>query len=279
MKLHLGKHVLDLDRPVVMGILNITPDSFSDGGRFIDPGQALRQAESMQIAGAGIIDVGGESTRPGAAPVSTQEELDRVLPVIEVIAAEFDVAISVDTSNPEVMQSSVAAGAAMVNDVHALRRDGALEAAAGLDAAICLMHMQGTPAEMQLNPQYDDLPREVIDFLDTRVQACLSAGISRERLVVDPGIGFGKSDQHNLRILAELQQFRELGLPLLVGLSRKQTLGNLTGRAVDERVPAGIAAAVIAMSKGANIIRTHDVGATADALRVVIAIRQAGQEQ
>ena len=277
MILRLGNRELALDQPRVMGVLNVTPDSFSDGGRFQPVGDAVDQAARMVAAGVDIIDVGGESTRPGAAEVSDAEELDRVIPVIEQILARHDVPVSVDTSKPAVMSAAVAAGATMINDVRALREPGALETAAALEAAICLMHMQGSPADMQDNPSYRALPAEVIHFLGERRDACRRAGVGEERLVVDPGFGFGKNDEHNLRILARLDECRQLGLPILVGLSRKRTLGNLTGKGADERVAAGIAAAVMAIERGANIIRTHDVGETVDAVRVVVAVAEAGR--
>jgi len=278
-ELRLGHRVLDLERPRVMGILNVTPDSFSDGGRYTSAEEALLHAEQMQRDGADIVDVGGESTRPGADRVSLQQELDRVMPVIEGVAARLDVAISVDTSKPEVMRAAVAAGATLVNDVFALRREGAIEAAAEFDAAICLMHMQGTPGTMQKAPAYDELPGDVIDFLTERVAACTAAGIGRARLLVDPGFGFGKNDAHNLALLANLGQFSALGLPILVGLSRKRTLGNLSARRAGDRLAAGVAAAVIAVSKGARIVRTHDVAPTVDALKVMHAVEQAGRQR
>ena len=278
MTLKLGNHELSFDRPLVMGVLNVTPDSFSDGGRFADVELAVAQAGRMIEEGADIIDIGGESTRPGAGMVSADEELERVVPVIEIIVANHDVPVSVDTSKPAVMGAAVSAGAGMINDVFALREPGALEVAADLDAAVCLMHMQGTPADMQLDPQYRELPGDVIRFLAERVSACEQAAISRDRLVVDPGFGFGKNDHHNLAILKNLGEFGSLGLPLLVGLSRKRTLGNLTGRDADERIAAGVAAAVMAFERGAHIIRTHDVAPTVDALKVAAAVRQAGQD-
>lgn len=276
MILRLGNHELALDRPRVMGVLNVTPDSFSDGGLFLAASDAVTRAAAMVESGADIIDVGGESTRPGAPPVPVQEELDRVIPVVEAIVASHDVLISIDTGKPDVMAAAVGAGAAIINDVHALREPGALEAAARLDAAICLMHMQGSPADMQKNPRYNKLPEDIIAFLGDRIDACVAAGIARDRLIVDPGFGFGKNDHHNLRILARLDAFRALDLPILVGLSRKRTLGNLTGRPVDARAPAGIAAAVMAIERGAHIIRTHDVRETVDALGVVMAVMEAG---
>jgi dihydropteroate synthase len=275
MELRLGEKVLTLRKPQVMGILNVTPDSFSDGGRFLAADAALKQAESMVEQGADIIDVGGESTRPGAAELPVQQELDRVLPVIESINGQLDVAVSIDTSKPEIMQAAVAAGAVLINDVYALQREGALETAAGLNAAICLMHMQGDPSTMQDRPEYEQLPGEIVDFLEERVRACGAAGIDADRLIVDPGFGFGKNDQHNLKILANLGEFSALRLPLLVGLSRKRTLGKLAGKEADQLVAAGVAAAVIAVSNGANIVRTHDVRPTVDALKVLDAVRRA----
>jgi dihydropteroate synthase len=260
-----------------MGILNVTPDSFSDGGQFGELGTALRHAESMVAAGAAIIDVGGESSRPGASEVSSQQEIDRVVPVIEAIANRIDVAVSVDTSKAAVMQAAVASGATLINDVYALRQAGALQMAASLDAAICLMHMQGSPATMQANPQYRHIPGDIISFLQSRVAECRDAGIRSERLLVDPGFGFGKSDLHNLALLHNLAELRAVGLPLLVGLSRKRLLGSLTGKSVDQRLAAGVAAAVLAVERGARIIRTHDVAETVDALRVVHAVLEAGQ--
>ncbi len=274
MELRLGDRLLTLERSRVMGILNVTPDSFSDGGQFLSVEAALAQAVSMWEQQADIIDVGGESTRPGAAALPVQQELDRILPVIESITARVDVAVSVDTSKPEVMQAAVAAGAVLVNDVFALQREGAMQAAAGLHAAICLMHMQGEPGTMQVRPEYGELPGEVIAFLDERVRACRDAGIATNRLLVDPGFGFGKNDRHNLKILANLDQFRDLKLPILVGLSRKRMLGTLTGKEAGQRVAAGVAAAVIAVANGAHIVRTHDVGPTVDALRVFDAVQQ-----
>lgn len=277
MRLRLGARILELDQPRVMGILNVTPDSFSDGGRYSDRDAALRHAESMLAAGASIIDVGGESTRPGAANVSAQEETDRVVPVIESIARQLDIAISVDTSKAPVMRAAVSAGAALINDVFALRQVGALEAAADLEAAVCLMHMQGTPATMQTNPQYRNVAGDIMEFLQERIVACHAAGIPSGRLLVDPGFGFGKTDRQNLELLHNLRQLNGLGPPLLVGLSRKRLLGSLTGRSAEQRVFAGIAAAVMAVERGARIVRTHDVAETIDALRVAQAVMEAGQ--
>jgi dihydropteroate synthase len=274
--MRLGSRELDLARPVVMGILNVTPDSFSDGGRFLDQDMALRHAEQMVEAGASIVDVGGESTRPGAPSVPVQQELDRVVPMVEAIASRLDVAVSVDTSKASVMKSAVEAGAAMINDIYALQQEGSLQAAAQLGAAVCLMHMQGTPATMQRNPRYDDVAQNVREFLRDRIEACERAGISREKLLVDPGFGFGKTDAHNLELLSKLHVLQQLGAPMLVGLSRKRLLGSLTGKSTDQRLSAGIAAAVIAVERGARIIRTHDVAETVDALRVAQAVSEVG---
>ena len=272
--LDLGTQTLQLDAPVVMGVLNVTPDSFSDGGRFVDADAALRQAEQMLSEGATFIDVGGESTRPGADDVGTEEELGRVIPIIEAIRSRFDVLVSVDTSKPSVMTAAAAAGAAMINDVFALQRDGALEAAAATSCAVCLMHMQGEPRTMQADPRYEDIAGEVTDFLAERIVACRQAGIDVGRIVVDPGFGFGKVDQHNLRLLGELSRLNSLGRPMLIGISRKRTLGNVTGRGVEDREAAGIAAAVMAAERGALIVRTHDVAGTVDALKMVAAVQE-----
>lgn len=273
MELLLGRQIVPMDRSRVMGILNITPDSFSDGGKFLSPDKAFARAATMLEEGADIIDVGGESTRPGAQSVSLQQELDRVIPPIEQISSRLAVAVSVDTSKPAVMRAAVTAGAVLVNDVYALRQEGALEAVAELGVATCLMHMQGDPRSMQNAPEYQELPHEIIDFLEQRISACVAAGIASDRIIVDPGFGFGKTDGHNLQILAKLDQLQVLRRPILVGLSRKRMLGNLTAGAANERVFAGVAAAVVAVGRGANIIRTHDVAATVDALKVADAVR------
>lgn len=279
MQLRLGKRVLKLDRSRIMAVLNTTPDSFSDGGRFLDPDDAIRHAESMSEQGADIIDVGGESTRPGATEVSVEEEIDRTIPVVEKICCNLDVFVSIDTSKPAVMRAAVAAGATLINDVFALRRDDALATAAELEVAVCLVHMLGEPQTMQEQPSYDKLPGDVVDFLQQRVATCVEAGIARDRIVIDPGFGFGKNDRHNLRILAGMSQFSNLGRPILVGLSRKQTLGNLTGQKPRDRVMAGAVVAAIAVRQGAHIVRTHDVAATAEALQIADAVRHAGQDE
>lgn len=263
---------LQFDVPAVMGILNVTPDSFSDGGRFAGRDSALRQAEAMSRDGAAIIDVGGESTRPGATDVSEQEELDRVLPVIEAVVDAVDVPVSIDTSKPAVMRAAVGAGAAMINDIRALREDGALEAAVELQRPVCLMHMQGQPRTMQRQPGYGDVVAEVAEFLAERVRACAAAGLAEDKIMVDPGFGFGKTPRHNIELLANLRQLRSVGRPILVGLSRKSTLGELTGRDVGDRLPASIAAAVFAVVEGARIVRVHDVRETVDAMRVTAAV-------
>jgi dihydropteroate synthase len=260
-------------------VLNVTPDSFSDGGRFQAPDAARTQARHMVDAGAAIIDVGGESTRPGAEPVPEQQELDRVIPVVEALAGELDAVLSVDTSSPVVMREAARAGAGLINDVRALRREGAPEAAAETGLPVCLMHMQGEPQTMQDNPRYDDVVAEVRDFLRERVAACEQAGIGRERLVLDPGLGFGKTDAHNLRLIACLAEVGFDGLPMLVGFSRKGTLGRLLDRPVEERLAGSLAVAVLAAERGARIIRAHDVAETRDVLRVTQAVRTAGEEQ
>lgn len=263
---------LRIPAPAVMGILNVTPDSFSDGGRFDRGDAAMRHAETMAEEGASLIDIGGESTRPGSEGVTEQEELDRVIPVIEAVRSVTDTPISIDTSKPVVMREAVAAGAVMINDVCALQEPGALEAAAALGVPVCLMHMQGRPRSMQSAPSYDNVVAQVAAFLDERVQACIDAGVDESLVVVDPGFGFGKTRDHNVSLLANLRQCRVRGRPLLAGISRKSTLGDLTGRAVDERMPASVAAAVIAVLNGADIIRAHDVGPTVDALQVAQAV-------
>jgi len=271
MRLQCGRHLLDLDAPVVMGVLNVTPDSFSDGGRYFGLPEALAQAERLAAEGAAIIDVGGESTRPGAAAVSEDEELRRVIPVVERLAASLALPVSVDTRSPGVMRASIAAGASLINDVTALRAPGALESVAASRAGVCLMHMQGEPQTMQNEPQYDDVVGEVRDFLHERVAACVAAGIAKSRLVIDPGFGFGKTLEHNLELLRGLSVIAAEGLPVLAGLSRKRMIGTLTGRAEGDRLAGSIALAVVAALHGARIIRAHDVRETVDALKIVAA--------
>ncbi|MEJ2403069.1 MAG: dihydropteroate synthase [Candidatus Thiodiazotropha sp.] len=273
-KLDCAGHTLDLTRPLVMGILNVTPDSFSDGGVYFDPDRALEQAQRMVEQGASIIDIGGESTRPGASPVSVEEELRRVVPLVETLSKALPVPISVDTSKPEVMRETVAAGAGMINDIMALRLPGALEAVAQLQVPVCLMHMLGEPRTMQSAPHYDHVVSDVMRFLNDRVEACVLAGIPRERILLDPGFGFGKTLQHNLDLLHALERFLTLELPLLVGISRKSMIGALLGdRPVNGRLNGSLAAAVIAAMKGAAVVRVHDVAETADALKIVAAVR------
>jgi dihydropteroate synthase len=259
---------LRLDRTRIMGIVNVTPDSFSDGGAHAGTDAAVAHALKLVEEGADLLDVGGESTRPGAGEVPVEEEMRRVVPVIERLARECAVPISVDTSKPEVMRAAVAAGAGMINDPYALRREGALEAAAALGVPVCLMHMQGTPQDMQDDPRYDDVVAEVHSFLAQRLFACEMAGIGKKKLLVDPGFGFGKNLEHNLKLLRQLSRIAELGVPVLAGLSRKGMIGKLTGRAVDQRDSGSAAAALIAAQNGASIVRVHDVGATADALAI-----------
>ncbi len=258
---------LSLERPHVMGILNVTPDSFSDGGHFNQLERAMTHARQMVAEGATLIDIGGESTRPGAPDVSEQEELDRVLPVVERMVRELDVMISLDTSKAAVMREGCAAGAHLINDVRALLEPGALAAAAAADVPVCLMHMQGQPRTMQAEPHYDDLLGEVRAFFDERIAACLTAGIAREQLLLDPGYGFGKTLAHNYQLLAQQESLLDYQLPLLVGMSRKSMIGNLLGRPVDERLAGSLACALVGMQRGARIIRVHDVRATMDALR------------
>lgn len=277
-----GTRALDLARPQVMGILNITPDSFSDGGELLANGRpdldgVRRRAEAMIAAGATLLDIGGESTRPGARAVSVQEEIDRVLPVLDALRG-FDAVLSVDTSSPALMQAAAAHGAGLINDVRALERPGALAAAAASGLPVCLMHRQGEPATMQDAPAYRDVVGEVCSWLQARIQACVAAGIGRERLLVDPGFGFGKTLEHNLQLLDGLEALQVLELPVLIGLSRKRMLGAVTGKPEKERIVAGVAAAVIAVMKGACIVRTHDVDATVDAMKLCRALQELPQE-
>jgi dihydropteroate synthase len=262
-----------------MGILNVTPDSFSDGGDFFSREHALERAFAMVEEGVDIIDIGGESTRPGASAVSAQEEIDRVVPVIEALAAVLPVPLSVDTSKPAVMRAAVEAGAGMINDVYALRREGALDVVRSLDVPVCLMHMQGEPRSMQEAPRYDDVVAEVSAFLSARRRVCEQAGVQRRRLIIDPGFGFGKTLAHNLALLRNLHLLCRLGVPVLVGISRKSMIGSLLNRAMNDRLYGSLAAAVIASLKGASILRVHDVRPTVDALTIVEALSQAGVYQ
>lgn len=264
-----GTKRLALSSPIVMGILNVTPDSFSDGGQYSSYEFACQHADDMVAQGAGMIDIGGESTRPGAAEVSLADELARVLPLVKYVAAHHDVWISVDTSKPEVMRQAVAAGAHLINDVRALMEPGALEAAAELQVPICLMHMQGEPQSMQFAPTYHNVIEEVSAFLTERIEACLRAGIPRELLILDPGFGFGKSLEHNYELLAKLDCFAQFDLPILIGLSRKSMIGNLLAKPTSERLAGSLAGAMIAAQKGAHIIRVHDVTETVDMLKVL----------
>ncbi len=264
---------LDVGRPLVMGILNVTPDSFSDGGCFLSLEQALTQARRMAADGADLLDIGGESTRPGAAEVSVQQELDRVIPLIETLSAELPIPLSVDTSKPEVMLAAVAAGAGLINDVYALRRPGALQVAAALDVPVCLMHMQGEPRTMQADPSYEDVLAEVSVFFRQRMADCEEAGIPAERIVLDPGFGFGKTLAHNLSLLQGLNRFVALGRPLLVGLSRKSMIGALLGDVpVPERLIGSVSAALLAWQQGASFFRVHDVKETVQAFRLAQAV-------
>jgi dihydropteroate synthase len=277
MQLDCRGYVLALDAPVVMGVLNVTPDSFSDGGRHLRTEDAIAHGRRMAEEGAALIDVGGESTRPGASAVDAAEELARVIPVIEALARTVAVPISVDTSKPEVMRAATAAGARMINDVRALRAPGALEAAAASGAAVCLMHMQGEPRGMQIDPHYGDVLTEVRQFLDARAAACLAAGIPRQRLCVDPGIGFGKRPEHNLALLGGLGELARGGLPVLIGVSRKSLIGIITGRPAGDRLAGSVALAALCAERGASIVRAHDVRATVDAVRIGGALRGAAR--
>lgn len=273
--LQCGRQALKLDAPKIMAIINVTPDSFSDGGKLGSTRMAVDYALRMVEQGADLLDIGGESTRPNAEPVSVVDELARVIPVIEALAAAVTVPISIDTSKPEVMRAAVAAGAGFINDVYALRRDGALEAAAELDVPVCLMHMLGQPGTMQQDVHYDDVLVQVRQFLTERLFACEMAGIARKNLVIDPGFGFGKHLQHNLAMLANLDYFKQLGVPVLAGVSRKSMIGQIIGREVGGRVIGSVAAALLAAQNGAQIIRVHDVAETRDALAVLSAVNAA----
>jgi dihydropteroate synthase len=267
---------LDLSRPRIMGVLNVTPDSFSDGGDFFTPENAVTRAEQMVDEGAAIIDVGGESTRPGAVAVSLDEELERVIPVIEALHATVPVPISIDTRKPAVMQAAVAAGAGLINDVSALQENGAVEMATSLEVPVCLMHMQGNPETMQATPTYNNVVDEVVAYLEARAAACMQQGIPKERILLDPGFGFGKTTAHNLLLLQQLERLVETGFPVLVGLSRKSLIGKVLDLPVDKRVYPGVALAVLAVWKGAALVRCHDVRPTREAIEMCQAVRNAG---
>lgn len=273
--LHCGKFKFDLSRPLIMGIVNATPDSFSDGGQHLQRDAALAHAQQLIAEGADMLDIGGESTRPGAKPVGIQEEMDRVLPIIEELR-DAAVPISIDTFKPEVMLAAIAAGAQMVNDINALQDAASLNAVASSNVAVCLMHKQGNPQTMQEQPVYQNVVAEVSAFLSARIAAAEAAGIQRDRIVIDPGFGFGKALAHNLALLRELNRLTELGVTVLAGLSRKSMLGALTGQEVSQRLPASVAAALIAVQHGANIVRVHDVRATMDALKILNAVNGVG---
>jgi dihydropteroate synthase len=276
MHLRCGSHILDLSTPVVMGVLNVTPDSFSDGGRFEVRETALAHAKQMIDAGARIIDIGGESTRPGAAPVSAAQEIDRIVPIVRALVNETGVLISVDTSKAAVIGAAVEAGACIVNDVRALTEQGALEAVAATNAAVCLMHMQGEPRSMQHDPRYVDVVTEVRAYLRDRLQSCIAAGIAADRIALDPGIGFGKRLEHNLDLLAHLPALVDLGRPVLIGVSRKSMFDALLNRRVDERLAGGLAVATASVFAGASILRVHDVAETLDAIKIAAALKVAG---
>ena len=276
MLLQCGSHTLDLSIPRVMGVLNVTPDSFSDGGRFTSVAGAVEHALRMAEAGAHFIDIGGESTRPGAEPTTEEEELRRVIPVIENIAAQSTVLISIDTSKPRVMREAVSAGASLINDVYALRAPDALETAASLSTGVCLMHMRGEPRTMQIDPVYGDVVAEVRAFLEERLHACVKAGIEANRVLLDPGIGFGKQLQHNLALLAAVAELSVQSRPVLIGVSRKSTFSSLLGRSVDQRLAGGLAVATASVLAGASIVRTHDVAETVDAIKVAAALKTGG---
>lgn len=276
--LRCAQRTLDLSRAHVMGILNVTPDSFSDGGRYSTLEAALQRAIEMHSAGASLIDIGGESTRPGAAKVSVQQELDRVAPLVELIARECDVVVSVDTSTPEVITETARLGAGLINDVRALRREGALAAAAATGLPVCLMHMRGEPQTMQDEPHYDDVAAEVAEFLQERVAACVQAGISTDRIILDPGFGFAKNTQHNYELFKRLPELLNLQYPLLVGVSRKSMVGHILNQPVDQRLYGSLALAVMALERGAKILRVHDVEQTMDVLKIFNAVQSSAKE-
>lgn len=274
-RLPCGSRVLDLSRPHVMGILNVTPDSFSDGGRFTDIDAALRHAEAMVSAGATLVDIGGESTRPGARAVSPVEELERVAPVVEAIARELDVIVSVDTSTPAVIREAARLGAGLINDVRSLCRDGALDAAADSGLPVCLMHMLGEPGDMQNDPRYDNVTTEVLNFLRERMDACAVAGIPGSRIVLDPGFGFAKTLAHNLSLFKHMERLHVLGRPLLIGVSRKSMIGQTLRRDIAHRLNGSLGLAALAVAKGASILRVHDVAETVDVVRMIAAVQAA----
>jgi dihydropteroate synthase len=271
--LHCGSYRLDMSRPLVMGIVNVTPDSFSDGGRHLLRDAAIAHAHQLIAEGADILDIGGESTRPGALTISVQEELDRVLPVIEGLRG-VAIPLSIDTCKPEVMRAALEAGVKILNDINALQNKEALAALVASDAAVCLMHKQGQPQTMQIEPHYDDVLAEVIAFLGSRIDAVEAAGVARNRIMIDPGFGFGKTLEHNLDLLRNLEKFAVLGVPLLAGLSRKSMLGKITGREVNDRLAGSVTAALLAVQRGASIVRVHDVQATCDALKIWNAVQK-----
>jgi dihydropteroate synthase len=272
--LNYSNALVDLSTPQVMGILNVTPDSFSDGGKYTRFDYALEQAERMITDGASIIDIGGESTRPGAEAVSEEDELARVIPVLKAIKQRFNIVVSIDTSKASVMSAAIDAGADMINDVRALQNEGCLAAVANSNIPLCLMHMQGLPSTMQNSPSYDNVINDIMVFFQQRIDVCINAGITRERLIVDPGFGFGKTLEQNLYLLANLSKFSQLGLPLLAGLSRKSMIGNLLNRKVEQRLAGSLSAAILAVQQGADIIRVHDVQATVAALKVLKAVTE-----
>ena len=272
MFLNLGNRSIDLSSPVIMGVINMTPDSFSDGGRFRTNKEALLACEKMKDEGASIIDIGGESTRPGSEKVSAQIQIDRVIPLIQAIKKNMDLVVSIDSGDKKVIKEAINNGAEIVNDVYALQNEGSIDIVCKEKKAVCLMHMQGKPLTMQINPTYKKLPEDAVDFLEDRVSKCIAAGINKNQIFVDPGFGFGKTLQHNLLILKFLNAFKKIGVPICVGVSRKKFIGDITNKPIEQRLPGSLMAAMIAVQNGANIIRTHDVAATKDALEVTRAL-------
>ena len=272
MFLNLGNRSIDLSSPKIMGVINMTPDSFSDGGRFRTIKDALLACEEMRDEGASIIDIGGESTRPGSEKVSTQTQIDRVIPLIQTIKKNMDLVLSIDSGDPKVIKEAINNGVEIVNDVYALKNKGSIDVVCKERKAVCLMHMKGKPLTMQIDPTYKKLPEDVVDFLEDRVNVCIAAGINKNQIFVDPGFGFGKTLQHNLLILKFLNAFKKIGVPICVGVSRKKFIGDITNKPIGERLPGSLMAAMIAVQNGASIIRTHDVAATKDALEVAHAL-------